>query len=254
MISWGALIANLVIISAVSKILLLAKLFCIVGYLGALNRMFTGIVQGKSRVIEIVEKDGLKSLILGLEEALRADLERGASVAVDGVCLTVTEQSDLGVSFDVMLETLSRTTLGGLAVGSEINIERSAKEGAEIGGHPLSGHVDCTAKIVAISNPTNNHVVTFEVPKEWMKYIFQKGYIAINGCSLTVASVNKDACQFDVWFIPETLRVTTFAEKKVGDLVNIEVERSTQVIVDTVRDFLTENIGKIDELHLPIAD
>jgi riboflavin synthase len=207
--------------------------------------MFTGIVKGKGTIESVDKHTGLFRICVGLPAGAEIGLERGASVSVDGVCLTVTELQGSRAYFDVMQESLTRTTLDEITQGAIVNIERAAKDGAEIGGHPLSGHIDCTATIVRVDTPHNNHVVTFEVPAHWMRYIFPKGYIGLNGTSLTIADVNKANRTFDVWFIPETLQVTTFGEKRVGDLVNLEVERGTQVVVDTMRDFLEERLGKL---------
>ena len=203
--------------------------------------MFTGIIQGKAEVINVVPDYGSISFQLEVPSPFLPGIQIGASVSIDGVCLTLTKREENILSFDVMLESLSRTTLAELKAGDCVNIERSAKDGAEIGGHPMSGHVDCTAEVIKIARPSNNCVLTFRTSPEWMKYIFSKGYIGLNGASLTIAAVDKDTCEFDIWFIPETLRVTTFASKTVGDSVNLEIERNTQVIVDTVRDFLQEN-------------
>jgi riboflavin synthase len=124
-------------------------------------------------------------------------------------------------------------------------VERAAKDGAEIGGHPLSGHVDCVGQIVAIRQPENNHVLRIAVPASHMRYVFAKGYIAINGASLTVAEADRRARWFEVWLIPETLRMTTFGGQAEGALLNIEIERGTQVVVDTVRDALEERLGPL---------
>jgi riboflavin synthase len=206
--------------------------------------MFTGIVQGIASITAVVDRPGLRTLTLAFAPGFATGLETGASVASDGVCLTVTRLlGDQGAEFDVMQQTLHLTTLGSLAVGSRINVERAAREGAEIGGHPLSGHVDFTGELVAIQRPENNHVMRIAVAPEWMRYIFAKGYIAINGASLTIASADREAGWFEVWLIPETLRLTTFADKPVGARLNIEIERSTQVMVDTVRDAVHEMLG-----------
>ena len=202
--------------------------------------MYTGIVQGKFEVIRIDRKPGLHTLFIALPEALMDGLEKGASVGVDGVCLTVAGIERDAVVFDVMMETLRLTTLGALEEGSLVNIERSAKAGAEIGGHPISGHVDTKAKVVSIERPENNFVMRFSIGKEWMKYIFSKGFLAINGCSLTVVNVDKAKAEFEVWLIPETLSLTTFGSKQIGDEINIEVERQTQIIVDTISDLLKD--------------
>ena len=214
--------------------------------------MFTGIVQGVARVAAIEAREGLHTLRLRLPEGFDGELAIGASVACDGVCLTVTERPAPNEAlFDVMAQTLRLTTLGALAVGSGLNVERAAKEGAEVGGHPLSGHVDVSATIAEVRQPDNNHVVRFALPAPWMRYVFAKGYVGVNGCSLTVADARRErdgSGWFEVWLIPETLRMTTFGAKGVGDAVHIEIDRATQVVVDTVRDALDEKLGALAPL------
>jgi riboflavin synthase len=211
--------------------------------------MFTGIVQGIASVAAVVDRPGLRSFTLDFPAGFSEGLAIGASVAVDGVCLTVTALTGSdAAAFDVMQQSLTLTTLGALVPGSRINVERAAKDGAEIGGHPLSGHVDFQARVAAIRTPENNHVLRIEVPAPWMRYVFAKGYIAVNGASLTVAEAERGADGagwFEVWLIPETLRMTTFGDKGVGAALNIEIERSTQVFVDTVRATLQEQLGPL---------
>ena len=208
--------------------------------------MFTGIVQAVATVSVLVDKPGLRSFTLAFPSGFCDGLEIGASVSVDGVCLTVTERvGEDAASFDVMQQSLALTTLDTLVVGSRINVERAARDGAEIGGHPLSGHVDFQAVLGAVRNPENNHVMRISVPSPWMRYIFPKGYIAINGASLTVSDADKAQGWFEVWLIPETLRMTTFGEKAVGAKVHIEIERQTQVFVDTVRAAIDERLGPL---------
>ena len=208
--------------------------------------MFTGIVQGIAEVSSLVDRPGLRSFTLRFPAGFGDGLAVGASVSCDGVCLTVTalEGAD-AASFDVMQQSLALTTLGALHEGSRVNVERAARDGAEIGGHPLSGHVDVLATVAAIRQPENNHVLRIAVPSRWMRYVFAKGYIAVNGASLTVAEADRAAGWFEVWLIPETLRMTTFGEKAVGAALNIEIERATQVFVDTVRDALDERLGPL---------
>ena len=211
--------------------------------------MFTGIVQGVATVAQVQDRPGLRSFTLHFTPGFCDGLAIGASVSVDGVCLTVTtlpgpDKAD----FDVMQQTLLLTTLGALQPGSRINVERAARDGAEIGGHPLSGHVDFKATVAQLRQPENNHVLRIAVPAPWMRYVFAKGYIAINGASLTVADAQRQAGGagwFEVWLIPETLRMTTFGDKPEGALLNIEIERSTQVFVDTVRDAIDERLGAL---------
>jgi len=213
--------------------------------------MFTGIVQGVARVAQLGDRAGLRSIGLELPLGFAAGLTLGASVSVDGVCLTVTALDGAdAASFDVMQQTLGVTTLATLAVGGRVNVERAAKDGAEIGGHLLSGHVDFRAQVVDLRRPENNHVLRLTVPAPWMRYVFAKGYIAVNGASLTVAEAQRDAGEagagwFEVWLIPETLRMTSFGELRVGSMVNVEIERSTQVMVDTVREAVADKLGPL---------
>jgi riboflavin synthase len=211
--------------------------------------MFTGIVQGLASVRAVTDKPGLRSFTLGFAPGFCEGLAIGASVSVDGTCLTVTALHGADAAdFDVMLQSLSLTTLAGLQVGSRINVERAARDGAEIGGHPLSGHIDFMARVAEVRTPENNRVLRIEVPAPWMRYVFAKGYIAVNGASLTVAEAQRQrdgSGWFEVWLIPETLRMTTFIDKHAGDALNIEIERSTQVFVDTVREAIDERLGPL---------
>ena len=219
--------------------------------------MFTGIVAGTAQVERLADRAGLRSFTLRFGvPGFGAGLEVGASVAVDGVCLTATALHRaapgadgagevFAADFDVMQQSLSLTTLAVLVEGSEVNVERAARDGAEIGGHPLSGHVDCLGTLVQMHRPENNHVLRIALPARFMRYVFAKGYIAVNGCSLTAAEVNRREGWFEVWLIPETLRQTTFAAKLEGDALNIEIERQTQVFVDTVREAIDERLGPL---------
>ncbi len=217
--------------------------------------MFTGIVQGIAAVRALTERPGLRTFTLAFPPGFTQGLAIGASVAVDGTCLTVTALHGDGGSdghsaadFDVMQQSLALTTLAGLRAGSAINVERAAKDGAEIGGHPLSGHIDFMATLAQLRTPENNRVLRIAAPAPWMRYVFAKGYIAVNGASLTVAEAHRErdgSGWFEVWLIPETLRMTTFGEKAEGDALNIEIERSTQVFVDTVRDAIDERLGPL---------
>lgn len=196
--------------------------------------VFTGIVQGVFPVAELKREPGLLRLAVKLPDAMLEGLERGASVALNGVCMTVTSIDASGVHFDAMQETMLTTTLGSLQPGEGVNVERSARMNAEIGGHIVSGHIDATAEIIAVDEAANNRFVTYQLPLALGKYVLQKGFIAVDGCSLTVAGVDQGRAQFTVAFIPETLRATRHSERGVGDRVNIEVDRQTQAIVDTV--------------------
>lgn len=208
--------------------------------------MFTGIVQGIAEIAVINDHDALRTFEIEFPVGFSDEITIGASVSIDGVCLTVTQiMSPTRLSFDVMLQSLKITTLGEYAQGQHVNIERAAKDGAEIGGHPLSGHVDFFAVVEKVTIIEGNKVIRFSVPSQFMRYIFAKGYIAVNGTSLTISDADRNANWFEVWLIPETRRMTTFEEKKAGDRLNIEIERSTQVMVDTVRDTVQETLGKL---------
>lgn len=194
--------------------------------------MFTGIVQGVATINEVTVAPGLSSFSIRFPQEHLERVTIGASVSINGACLTVTRQEDDCLHFDAMQETLTRTTLGALKSGDTVNFERAARIGDEIGGHLLSGHVHTTADIVSIERPENNCIIEFEVPEQWSRYIFPKGYIAINGCSLTIGEVKDN--RFNIYLIPETLRATTFGSANSGDSVNLEVDSQTQTIVDTL--------------------
>lgn len=202
--------------------------------------MFTGIVQGKFPIVFLEDKPGLRLFDVLLSDELAIGVKQGASIAVNGVCLTAVRIQKNQIGFDVMEETLSITTLGRLKEGDLVNIERSARMGDEIGGHVMSGHISTMAEIVAMETPENNHVMTFHVDPVWMKYLFSKGFIGLDGASLTVVDADKVKNTFKVWLIPETLRLTTFGEKNVGDLVNVEIDSGTQTIVETIELYLKE--------------
>ncbi len=204
--------------------------------------MFTGIVQSKCQIQGLIKKQGLLTISIILPEQLRADVNLGASIAIDGVCLTVTsyDQTIGLVSFDIMQQTLDLTSLHQLAENVWVNVERSAKVNDEVGGHCVSGHIDNTAEVVLLEPSENNLKITYKYPDHLDKYLFKKGFVALHGCSLTIADIDHDKHELMVSYIPETLKVTTHGEKKIGDLINLEVERQTQAIVDTVERVLQD--------------
>ena len=200
--------------------------------------MFTGIVQGIAPIHSVIEKTNFKTHVIKMPQELLTDLEIGASVAHNGVCLTVTKIDKDLVSFDLMTETLRVTNLGSLREGDYVKIERAMRMGTEIGGHILSGHIYCTAKVAQIIPSENNLQIRFELPQtDVMKYILHKGFIAVDGISLTVGEVK--GRQFSVNLIPETLQRTLIGQRRVGDLVNIEIDPQTQAVVDAVERYLT---------------
>jgi len=197
--------------------------------------MFTGIIQATAHIAVIDERPGLRTFHIEFPPHFCQGLAVGASVAINGVCLTVTDiLSPTRATFDVMQQTLNVTTLGHSAADQRVNVERAAKEGAEIGGHPLSGHIDCTGTLIERRAIENNLVWRVAVPEPFRRYIFAKGYIALHGASLTVAKVNHSEGWLEVWLIPETRRATVFEDLQEGAALHIEIERSTQIMVDTV--------------------
>ncbi|WP_413498153.1 riboflavin synthase subunit alpha [Buttiauxella gaviniae] len=213
--------------------------------------MFTGIVQGTATLVSIDEKPNFRTHVIEMPDAMLPGLETGASVAHNGCCLTVTEINGNHVSFDLMKETLRITNLGELVVGDSVNIERAAKFNDEIGGHLMSGHIMTTAEVAKILTSENNREIWFKMrDKTLMKYILHKGYIGIDGISLTVGEVT--ASRFCVHLIPETLERTTLGSKKLGNRINIEIDPQTQAIVDTVERVLAQREATLDAL-LPKA-
>lgn len=194
--------------------------------------MFTGIVQGMATLVAIKKKEMFQTHIIELSDDMVDGLTIGASVAHNGCCLTVTEINGSQISFDLMQATLRLTNLGRLQEGDLVNVERAAKFGDEIGGHSMSGHISLVADIVDVIKTENNRTIWFELPKDTMKYVLSKGYIGIDGCSLTIGEVEEN--RFSVHLIPETLTRTLFGRRTVGDQVNIEFDPQTQAIVDTV--------------------
>ena len=196
--------------------------------------MFTGIVQERAPVVSLAPFEGGLRLVLGLSAPRRAGLALGASVAVNGTCLTVTAVGEAGVAFDIIHETLRLTNLGALTEGAEVNVERSASFQDEIGGHRVSGHVSGTTVLKAISRDGGEWRGTLALDSAWAAYVFHKGFIALDGCSLTVARLDRDAGTFEVALIPETLERTLWGQREEGAVINVEVDVDTQAIVTTL--------------------
>ncbi|MFZ0218895.1 MAG: riboflavin synthase subunit alpha [Candidatus Aquirickettsiella sp.] len=201
--------------------------------------MYSGITQGLFVVNSLIKQEGLFHYSIVLNEELAKDLKSGASVAIDGVCQTVVAKHGLEVSFDAMQETLTKTTLNELFVGRKVSIERSVRYGEEIGGHELSGHVFEVGKIIDKKMEENNLSLTIQCSQTCFAYIKPKGYIAVDGSSLTVGVMNKNVSSFEVHLIPETLRRTNFANKQVGDHVNLEPDMKAMLLVKTMQDYFS---------------
>ena len=204
--------------------------------------VFTGIVERTGIVTEIVHSKNLSKLTVQTSTEFCQDIKIGASVCVDGVCLTICTIDNDKLKFDILMETLSVTTFDAIKEEDIVNIERSMKLGDEIGGHLLSGHVSSTVKISKIETPENNHILTFQTSSDVLKYIFPKGYVALNGVSLTIGEVDKVKKTFNVYLIPETLRLTNLQNKLIGNRINIEIETQTRNMVDTISEINKESI------------
>jgi riboflavin synthase len=201
--------------------------------------VYSGITRGLFPVVALDVGDGVTCFSVELSDELTHGIEIGASIAIDGVCLTAVKLAGHRVSFDAVAETVSRTTLGSLYEGRLVSVERSCRVGDELGGHDVFGHVIGTGEVVARKHEGAEFALTIGVPPAWMKYILHKGFIALDGSSLTVGDTHADG-RFDVHLIPETLRVTNFANKNLGDRVNVELDPRTVAIVDTVERVLRE--------------
>lgn len=186
--------------------------------------MFTGIVQTLGKVLTTQPiKEGLK-LEIEVPINFNKKLKRGASVSVNGVCLTVVEHYEERIIFDVIHETLRTTNLSDLDQMSEVNIERSLKFGDEMGGHILSGHVCCECK-ATLKKDEGEMKIVVNKPEVWGKYILSKGYVALNGISLTVGKVTEN--EFSVYLIPETIESTNLLSIEDGATLNLEVDQNS---------------------------
>jgi riboflavin synthase alpha subunit len=184
--------------------------------------MFTGLIESLGRIVDVTQAPA------GMRVRVSADvastLVLGESVAVNGVCLTVVDAGDQGIVFDVSPETARVTTLGALEAGSLVNLERSLRADARVGGHFVQGHVDAAGTIDELRQEGDSHRLTVAVPSVLMPLIVHKGSIAVDGVSLTVASVDDDRTRFDVQIIPFTWQHTRFRATRSGDAVNVECD------------------------------
>ena len=193
--------------------------------------MFTGIVSGTAPILRIAEGEGIRKITVDLVDFLDG-LETGASVSLDGVCMTVVSMDSGEVTFDAISETLDRTTLSDRSEGDRLNVERSMRLGDELGGHILSGHVMGTAEIIDSRTVGEGLDLLISIPDGCSPFILEKGFIAVDGMSLTIGKCDEES--FGLHIIPETLRITTLDKKVVGDRVNIEIDSRTQAVVETM--------------------
>ena len=197
--------------------------------------MFTGIVTDIGEIIELEQRGDLRARIKTAYET--ASILIGASIACDGVCLTVVDVGDDWFDVEISAETVSKTTIGypiqnksgpSWQKGRKVNLERALKVGDELGGHIVSGHVDGVAKIIQLAEVGDSTEVLLEAPKNLAKYIAVKGSVALNGTSLTVNKV--DGHRFSINFIPHTKTVTTWGQMSLGDPVNIEIDTMARYV------------------------
>jgi riboflavin synthase len=195
--------------------------------------MFSGIVSHKSKVLKVESFSDFVRIHISTPKNFNKGLKKGASVSVNGVCLTSKDNGSKNLKFDVIEETLLKTNLKHILKGDIVNLERSIKASSEIGGHLMSGHIHFTGEVKKILDKENTKDMKISISKEYSDYILEKGYIGINGCSLTIGKIFKD--QFNIHLIPETLKVTNLEKLEEKDLVNIEIDQTTIAIVDTVK-------------------
>ncbi|OUS72923.1 riboflavin synthase [Pseudoalteromonas sp. A601] len=206
--------------------------------------MFTGIVQTKATVLSTEQREGVLRLTLSVGIQYIDKLEIGASIAINGCCLTVVKFSPAEnqlahVYFDVIDETLKLTNLGQLAADGKVNFERSMIFGSELGGHIMSGHIHFTARIDDIINTQDNCKIRLALTSQWQKFVLYKGFVGVNGASLTVGETDDNG--FWLHLIPETLAITNLGLAKVGEQLNIEVDQQTFTIINTVENYLKQS-------------
>lgn len=184
--------------------------------------MFTGIVESVGEVLSLKEDKDSWVLRLSLPFSGSDGLGKGESLSVNGCCLTLREDADEEASFDLLEETMERTNLGEIEVGSSVNLERSLAANARLGGHFVSGHVDACGLIEIFEERGKNLYLQVGIPADYSRYLVDKGCIALDGCSLTVCDVNESS--FAVWLIPHTIARTNLVDRQVGQKVNLEFD------------------------------
>lgn len=204
--------------------------------------MFTGIVAGTALVTDVIAHAGHTRLVVEVPQlSLLEGAKTGGSIAINGTCLTIVAVMDRQVSFDVIKESLEKTNLSDLEPGSVVNFERAARFGDEIGGHLLSGHIQTQATVEQIIASKAEYSIHLSLSDEYKKYVLYKGYVAVDGCSLTVGKLTEKG--FWLHLIPETLRLTNLSSRERGARINIEIDSQTQAVVDTVERYMREKAG-----------
>ena len=200
--------------------------------------MFSGIVQTVGKIESIKDKNHIKTIRIETHGNYLEDIAIGQSVSIDGVCLSLVKKNNEYCEFEAVEETINRTTLGSYKQGSKVNLEKSLKFGDTVGGHFVSGHIHTRGRIVEVELVGESKNILIEIEEKWIKYLTEKGYISVNGASITIGKVSKNT--FYVHLIPETLKTTNLDELIYDNYVNLEFDQTTIAIVDTTERLINQ--------------
>ncbi len=200
--------------------------------------MFSGIVQTIGKIESIKDKNHIKTIRIETHGDYLEDIAIGQSVSVDGVCLSLVKKNNEYCEFEAVEETINRTTLGSYKQGTKVNLEKSLKFGDTVGGHFVSGHIHTRGRIVEVELVGESKNILIEIEEKWIKYLTEKGYISVNGASITIGKVSKNT--FYVHLIPETLKTTNLDELIYDNYVNLEFDQATIAIVDTTERLINQ--------------
>ena len=200
--------------------------------------MFSGIVQTVGKIESIKDKNNIKTIRIETHGDYLKDIAIGQSVSVDGVCLSLVKKNNEYCEFEAVEETINRTTLGSYMQGTKVNLEKSLKFGDTVGGHFVSGHIHTRGRIVEVELVGESKNILVEIEEKWIKYLTEKGYISVNGASITIGKVSKNT--FYIHLIPETLKTTNLDELIYDNYVNLEFDQATIAIVDTTERLINQ--------------
>ena len=200
--------------------------------------MFSGIVQTVGKIESIKDKNNIKTIRIETHGDYLKDIAIGQSVSVDGVCLSLVKKNNEYCEFEAVEETINRTTLGSYMQGTKVNLEKSLKFGDTVGGHFVSGHIHTRGRIVEVELVGESKNILVEIEEKWIKYLTEKGYISVNGASITIGKVSKNT--FYIHLIPETLKTTNLDELIYDNYVNLEFDQTTIAIVDTTERLINQ--------------
>ena len=200
--------------------------------------MFSGIVQTVGKIESIKDKNHIKTIRIETYGDYLEDIAIGQSMSVDGVCLSLVKKNNEYCEFEAVEETINRTTLGRYKQGTKVNLEKSLKFGDTVGGHFVSGHIHTRGRIVEVELVGESKNILVEIEEKWIKYLTEKGYISVNGASITIGKVSKNT--FYVHLIPETLKTTNLDELIYDNYVNLEFDQATIAIVDTTERLINQ--------------